>query len=230
VSICIIPARGGSKRIPRKNIKEFFGKPMIAWSIEAARKSHIFSKILVSTDDDEIASIAKAMGAEVPFLRPQELADDYASTGDVMAHACRWIMREGMESAVVCCLYPTAPFVQPSDLKEAISIMEAGNWKYVFTVGEYSSPIFRSFTQDSDGGIKMLFPECFETRSQDLDNVYHDAGMFYMGSLNTWISGVRMFDSHSFPLKIPMWRVQDIDTPEDWDRAELLAASIIKVK
>jgi pseudaminic acid cytidylyltransferase len=230
MSICIIPARGGSKRIPRKNIKDFCGKPMIAWSIEAAQKSNIFSKILVSTDDDEIASLAKSFGVEVPFLRPHELSDDYATTGAVMAHACRWLIDEGIKPESVCCLYPTAPFVQPSDLKEALSIIESGNWKYVFTVGEYSSPIFRSFTREPDGGAKMLFPEHFETRSQDLDSVYHDAGMFYIGLLDAWIEGVRMFDSHSFPLKISEWRVQDIDTPEDWDRAEILAASILKIK
>jgi pseudaminic acid cytidylyltransferase len=230
MSICIIPARGGSKRIPRKNIKDFCGKPMIAWSIEAAKKSNIFSKILVSTDDEEIASLAKSFGVEVPFLRPHDLADDYATTGAVMAHACQWIKDEGISSESVCCLYPTAPFVQPSDLKEALSLIETGNWKYVFTVGEYSSPIFRSFIQKPDGGIKMLFPENFETRSQDLENVYHDAGMFYFGSLGTWIERVKVFDSLSFPLKIPSWRVQDIDTKDDWVRAELVAASILKIK
>lgn len=230
MNICIIPARGGSKRIPRKNIKEFYGKPMISWSIKAAQESNIFGRILVSTDDEEIAYIARSMGVEVPFVRPQDLSDDYVPTGDVMAHACRWIMSEGMEEAIVCCLYPTAPFVQPSDLRLALKIMGTGNWEYVFTVGEYSSPVFRSFTQDPDGGVKMLFPEFFETRSQDLENVFYDAGMFYMGSVNTWIAGSKMFANHSFPIKIPIWRVQDIDTPEDWDRAELLAKSILRRK
>jgi pseudaminic acid cytidylyltransferase len=226
----VIPARGGSKRIPRKNIKDFHGKPMIAWSIEAAQKASIFSKIIVSTDDNEIADIAKKMGAEVPFVRPRGLSDDYATTGDVMSHACKWMTDNGIKPTVVCCLYPTAPFVEASDLIEGLRLMSSGNWKYVFSVGEYSSPVFRSFEQDATCGVKMLFPEYFETRSQDLPNVYHDAGMFYMGSLNTWIRGVKIFDKHSFPLKIPQWRVQDIDTPDDWDRAEILAASILNIK
>jgi pseudaminic acid cytidylyltransferase len=230
LTICVIPARGGSKRIPRKNIKDFHGKPMIAWSIEAAQKASIFSKIIVSTDDNEIADIAKKMGAEVPFVRPRGLSDDYATTGDVMSHACKWMTDNGIKPTVVCCLYPTAPFVEASDLIEGLRLMSSGNWKYVFSVGEYSSPVFRSFEQDATCGVKMLFPEYFETRSQDLPNVYHDAGMFYMGSLNTWIRGVKIFDKHSFPLKIPQWRVQDIDTPDDWDRAEILAASILNIK
>ena len=228
MTICIIPARGGSKRIPKKNIKKFFGRPMIAWSIEAAQKSKIFSRIIVSTDDDEIAAIANSLGADVPFMRPQELADDYTSTGDVMAHACRWIVDEGMSPEVICCLYPTAPFIQSSDLEQALAIMATGNWEYVFTVGEYASPVFRSFTQDPAGGVKMLFPECFETRSQDLDNVYHDAGMFYMGMLDAWIMGARVLDKHAIPMKIPSWRVQDIDTPEDWRRAELMYQVLMK--
>lgn len=230
MSICVIPARGGSKRIPRKNIKEFFGKPMIAWSIEAAKNSGIFSKILVSTDDDEITYIAKSFGAEVPFLRPKELADDYTPTGDVMCHACKWIMDQGFDTSIVCCLYPTAPFVKPSDFNKAFCEIKSGNWEYVFTVGEFSSSIFRSFTQEPNGGVQMLFPEYFETRSQDLDNVYHDAGMFYMGYLDSWIKGSRMFGSSSFPLKIPSWRVLDIDSKEDWERAELLAPLIIGAK
>ncbi|MDA9842430.1 pseudaminic acid cytidylyltransferase [Gammaproteobacteria bacterium] len=228
MSICIIPARGGSKRIARKNIKYFCGKPMIAWSIQAAQKSNIFSEILISTDDEEIATLAESFGAKSPFLRPSDLADDYATTGAVMAHACQWIKDEGIKSKFVCCLYPTAPFVQPSELKEALSIIETGNWKYVFTAGEYSSPIFRSFTQELNGGIKMLFPKNFETRSQDFENVYHDAGMFYFGSLDTWIKGDKVFDCSSFPLKIPSWRVQDIDTNDDWVRAEMLASLILK--
>jgi pseudaminic acid cytidylyltransferase len=223
MTICVIPARGGSKRIPRKNVKEFCGKPMIAWSIEAAQNSNIFSKILVSTDDDEIASIARSMGAEVPFVRPQELADDFATTGDVMAHACRWIIDEGIESRVICCLYPTAPFVKPRDLEDALTIIETGIWEYVFSVGEHSSPVYRSLTQGTVGGVKMLFPEYFETRSQDLPSVYYDAGMFYMGVLDAWVKKLPVFGEYAYPMVIPATRVQDIDTPEDWTNAELLA-------
>ena len=222
MTICVIPARGGSKRIPRKNIKDFHGKPMIAWSIEAAQKANIFSKILVSTDDDEIAHIAKSMGAEVPFLRPKELSDDYATTGNVMSHVSQWMIQAGLTPDVVCCLYPTAPFVQSSDLVEAHRIIISEDWQYVFSVCEYSSPVFRSFEKNANGGIKMLFPECFETRSQDFPNIFHDAGMFYMGTLDAWSSGLPVFGEYAFPIKIPSWRAQDIDTPEDWKRAELM--------
>ena len=228
MTICVIPARGGSKRIPRKNIKEFHGKPMIAWSIEAAQKANIFSKILVSTDDDEIAHIAKSMGAEVPFLRPKELSDDYATTGNVMSHASQWMIQAGLTSDVICCLYPTAPFVQSSDLVEAHRIIISEDWQYVFSVCEYSSPVFRSFEKNANGGIRMLFPECFETRSQDLPNVFHDSGMFYMGTLDAWSTGLPAFGEYSFPIIIPSWRVQDIDTPEDWKRAELMYQALKK--
>ena len=229
MSICVIPARGGSKRIPRKNIKTFCGKPMITWSIEAAQKSNIFSQIIVSTDDNEIATLAKSMGADVPFIQPREFADDFTPTGDVMAHACRWMMGEGMSPSLICCLYPTAPFVKPSDLEQAAAIMATGNWKYVFTVSEYSSPVFRSFTQDPGGGVSMLFPEHFDTRSQDLPSVYHDAGMFCMGTLDAWVKRFRVFGEYAYPMKIPSCRVQDIDTPEDWDRAEILAKTILTI-
>ena len=227
MTICVIPARGGSKRIPRKNIKDFHGKPMIAWSIEAARKSSIFSKIIVSTDDNEIADIAKKMGAEVPFVRPRGLSDDYATTGDVMSHACKWMTDNGIKPAVVCCLYPTAPFVEASDLIEGLRLMSSGNWKYVFSVGEYSSPVFRSFEQAASGGVKMLFPENFSTRSQDLPSVFHDAGMFYMGTSDDWITGLPIFGEYAFPIKIPSCRVQDIDTHEDWLRAEIMAQHLL---
>lgn len=222
MTICIIPARGGSKRIPKKNIKNFFGRPMIAWSIEAAQKSKIFSRIIVSTDDDEIAHIAKSMGAEVPFLRTKELSDDYATTGNVMSHASQWMIQAGLTPDVICCLYPTAPFVQSSDLVEAHRIIISEDWQYVFSVCEYSSPVFRSFEKNANGSVKMLFPECFETRSQDFPNVFHDSGMFYMGTLDAWSAGLPVFGEYAFPIKIPSWRAQDIDTPEDWKRAELM--------
>lgn len=226
MKICVIPARGGSKRIPRKNIKDFLGKPMIAWSIEAAQKASIFSKIIVSTDDNEIANVAKKMGAEVPFIRPDSLSDDYSTTGDVMSHACKWMKDNEIKPTVVCCLYPTAPLIEASDLVEGLRVMSLGNWKYVFSVCEYSSPVFRSFEQEVNGGIKMLFPENFSTRSQDLPSVFHDAGMFYIGTFDSWITGLPVFGNYTFPLKIPSFRVKDIDTPEDWLIAELLAKAI----
>ncbi len=223
MSICVIPARGGSKRIPRKNIKLFHNKPMIAWSIEAAIKSGIFKKIIVSTDDPEIAEIAIANGAEVPFMRPSNISDDYTNTIDVISHACNWAKDEGLSIETVCCLYATAPFVRASDLKKAYEVLNSGDWQYVFSTGEYSSPIFRSFKKENEGGVKMFFPEHFETRSQDLPQALFDAGMFYMATSNAWIENLRIFDNHSYPIIIPSYRIQDIDTPQDWERAEILA-------
>jgi pseudaminic acid CMP-transferase len=223
MTICIIPARGGSKRIPKKNIKDFNGKPMIQWSIEAAVASNVFDNILVSTDDYEIAEIAKNLGVEVPFIRPKELSDDYTNTTDVIAHATKWAINEGLDASIVCCLYATAPFVLPSDLVEANRIITSESWQYVFSASEFSSPIFRSFEQLESGGVKMFYPHHFETRSQDLPQAMFDAGMFYMARGEAWLEGLKIFDDYSFPLKIPSWRVQDIDTPEDWDRAVVIA-------
>ena len=223
MTICVIPARGGSKRIPRKNIKDFNGKPMIQWSIEAAFASNIFNNIVVSTDDSEIAEIAKDLGAEVPFIRPKDLSDDYTNTTDVIAHATRWAFNEGIDASIVCCLYATSPFVLPSDLKEAHRIITSQRWQYVFSASEFSSPIFRSFEQIENGGVKMFYPEHFESRSQDLPQALFDAGMFYMARSDAWLKGLKIFDDHSFPFLIPSWRVQDIDTPEDWERAVLMA-------
>lgn len=222
MKIAVIPARGGSKRIPRKNIKDFCGKPMIAWSIEAAKASRLFDHIIVSTDDAEIAEVAKQWGAEIPFMRPDELSDDYAGTTEVIAHAVQWAINQGFDVDAVCCLYATAPFVQVADLKRGWEALESGHWAYAFTVTDFAAPIFRSFKQTCDGGIEMFFPEYFSTRSQDLPAALHDAGQFYWGRTNAWLEGIRIFDRHSFPVVIPRWRVQDIDTPEDWFRAELV--------
>lgn len=221
MKIAVIPARGGSKRIPRKNIKNFCGKPMIAWSIEAAKASALFDHILVSTDDAEIADIAKQWGAEVPFMRPVELSDDHAGTTEVIAHATRWALEQGFDVDAVCCIYATAPFVQAKDLKRGLAALESGNWAYAFTVTDFAAPIFRSFKQNAEGGIEMFYPEHFSTRSQDLPTALHDAGQFYWGRPSAWIEGKRIFDRHSTPVVIPRWRVQDIDTQDDWIRAEL---------
>lgn len=229
MKIAIIPARGGSKRIPRKNIKDFCGKPMIAWSIEAAKASGLFDHIIVSTDDDEIAEVAKQWGAEVPFMRPAELSNDYAGTTAVIAHAAQWALDQGLEAEAVCCIYATAPFVQVDDLQRGWEALESGDWAYAFTVTDYAAPIFRSFKRTSEGGIEMFFPEHFSTRSQDLPSALHDAGQFYWGRPSAWIEGKRVFDRHSTPIVIPRWRVQDIDNEEDWLRAEILAAVINKI-
>lgn len=222
MKIAIIPARGGSKRIPRKNIKPFAGKPMIAWSIEAAITSGLFDRIIVSTDDLEIATVAKKFGAEVPFTRPDELSDDHTGTTEVIAHATQWALDQGLDLSAVCCLYATAPFVQVADLQRGWEALESGDWAYAFTVTDFAAPIFRSFKQTPEGGLEMFFPEHFDARSQDLPNALHDAGQFYWGRPIAWLEGKRIFDRYSKPVVIPRWRVQDIDTLEDWFRAELI--------
>lgn len=225
--IAVIPARGGSKRIPRKNIKVFSGKPMIAWSIEAAKAAGLFEHIIVSTDDAEIAEIAKAWGAEVPFMRPAELSNDYAGTTEVIAHATRWALDQGWSVTAVCCIYATAPFIQVMDIKRGLEMLESGDWAYAIAVTNFAAPIFRSFHEHVDGGIEMFFPEHFLTRSQDLPLALHDAGQFYWGRPAAWIEGKRGLDRHSVMVKIPRWRVQDIDDEDDWKRAELLAPLIM---
>lgn len=222
MKIAVIPARGGSKRIPRKNVKDFCGKPMIARSIEVTKASGLFDKIIVSTDDDEIAAIAKCYGAEVPFVRPLELSDDYAGTTEVIAHSTRWLIEQGYTISAVCCVYATAPFLQVDDLKAGLKLLESGSWNYTFSATDFASTIFRSFRERSDGGIEMFFPEYFSTRSQDLPIALHDAGQFYWGRPFAWVEGRRIFDRNSLPVVIPRWRVQDIDTHDDWMRAEFI--------
>ena len=225
--IAVIPARGGSKRIPRKNIKSFNDKPMIAWSIEAAKSSGLFERIIVSTDDAEIAKVSKQFGAEVPFTRPAELSNDFAATTEVIAHAALWAIDQGLDLESVCCIYATAPFVQVEDIKRGCEALDSGDWDYAFTVTDFVAPIFRSFKQTEQGGLEMFFPENFGARSQDLPIALHDAGQFYWGRPEAWIEGKRIFDHRSKPIVIPRWRVQDIDTPEDWDCAEILAPVIM---
>ncbi|MBK1633382.1 pseudaminic acid cytidylyltransferase [Thiohalocapsa halophila] len=222
MNLCVIPARGGSKRIPRKNIRGFCGKPMIAWSIAAAQESGLFEHIIVSTDDEEIAAVAGAHGAEVPFCRPAELSDDYAGTTAVISNAVHWAIHAGWSADAVCCLYATAPFVEAADLRAGLERLQSGNWAFCFTATHFASPIFRSFQQTESGGLEMFFPEHFNKRSQDLPEALHDAGQFYWGRPEAWTQGLRIFDRHSTPLVLPRWRVQDIDTVDDWYRAEIL--------
>jgi len=222
MKIAVIPARGGSKRIPRKNIKVFCGKPMIAWSIEAARASGLFDQIIVSTDDAEIATVAKAYGAHVPFMRPEDLANDHAGTIPVIAHATHWLEAAGQAPSAVCCIYAAAPFVQPADLKQGLEILDSGPWEYVFSATSFGFPIFRSFKRHADGSVEMFFPQHFETRSQDLPEAFHDAGQFYWGRPGAWTGNKRIFDRWSNAVMLPRWRVQDIDCAEDWERAEVL--------
>lgn len=220
--VAIIPARGGSKRIPRKNIREFCGKPMIAWSISTAFKSQIFDRIIVSTDDAEIAAVAQSLGADVPFMRPPELSDDHAGTTVVIAHAIESLRQQGFNPDPVCCIYATAPFISSDDLHQGLKLLKESDAHFAFSVTTYAFPIQRAIRLTSGGRMEMFQPEHFRTRSQDLEDAYHDAGQFYWGRADTWCSGEPIFGPHSAPVVIPRLRVQDIDTPEDWERAELM--------
>lgn len=223
--VAVIPARGGSKRIAGKNIRDFRGKPIIAWSIDAARNSRLFDLVIVSTDDPQIAEVAKRFGADVPFVRPPELSDDHTGTIPVIAHATRWLQEHGHSPSAVCCIYATAPLIQVRDLTEALTKLEGGGWQYVFSATTFAYPIFRAFEQVDDH-LQMIFPEHFSTRSQDLPEALHDAGQFYWGLPEAWIERKKIFDKWSAVVRLPHWRVQDIDTHEDWARAEAIAATL----
>ena len=220
--IAIIPARGGSKRISRKNVKNFCGKPMIAWSIEAAEASGCFDKILVSTDDREIGNIAEEYGAEVPFMRPAELSDDFTGTISVIRHAIKWIQVHVGAVEYACCIYATAPFVAPQDLLKGWDLISQQSIDYAFSVTSYSFPIQRAIRIAENGTIAMFNPDHFATRSQDLEDAWHDAGQFYWGTAEAWCRERAIFGERSVPVLLPRHRVQDIDTAEDWVRAEWL--------
>lgn len=227
MKLCVLPARGGSQRIPRKNILPFLGKPMIAWPITAALKSQLFDRVWVSTDDSEIAAVATEFGAEVPFLRPASLADDQVGITEVVAHAIEWVIQQGLPIELVCCLLPTAPLIQESDLRRGLEVIETGDWFYCFSATQYVAPIFRAFQQTEKGGVQMIYPQHFHTRSQDLPRVLHDAGQFYWGTASAWLRREVVFSDRSFPLTIPHWRVQDIDDMDDWKRAEMVGRWIL---
>lgn len=220
--LAVIPARGGSKRIPRKNIKLFCGKPMIAWSIDAALQSGCFDEVVVSTDDQEIAEVALAYGATVPFIRPASLADDHTGTIPVVRHAIEWFQQSGRSPVQVCCIYATAPFIQVDDLRRGLELLRTSDCSYAFSVTSYPFPIQRAVRITSQGRVEMFRPEHFRTRSQDLDEAWHDAGQFYWGTAQAWIEELMMFTPASAPVRLPRHLVQDIDTAEDWRRAELM--------
>jgi pseudaminic acid cytidylyltransferase len=226
--LAVIPARGGSKRIPRKNIKEFNGKPIIAWSIEAARQSGCFDRIVVSTDDEEIADVARKWGADAPFIRLPELSDDYTGTVPVIAHAIQWQQENGEGPSEVCCIYATAPFIRVADLQLGLQLLEQTSCDYVFAVTNYASPIQRAFRITEKPRVEMINPGHFNTRSQDLEEAYHDAGQFYWGRAESWLAGKLIFSSNSVPILLPRYLVQDIDTSDDWVRAELMFNALQK--
>ena len=222
MKLAIIPARGGSKRIPRKNIKLFCAKPMIAWSIEAALQSGCFDQVIVSTDDAEIAEVARRYGATVPFMRPAELSDDHTGTLPVIRHAIEWVNAQGQPVEQACCLYATAPFVSAEDINRGLDILDATQSDYAFSVTSYAFPIQRAIRLNAEGRVEMFNPEHFNTRSQDLEEAFHDAGQFYWGKADAWLQGRMIFSPGSVPVRLPPHRVQDIDTQEDWVRAEWL--------
>ncbi|MBK6850100.1 MAG: pseudaminic acid cytidylyltransferase [Burkholderiales bacterium] len=226
--IAVIPARGGSKRIPRKNIKDFAGKPMLAYAIEAAQLSGCFTRIIVSTDDAEIARVAYDLGAEVPFVRPPDLADDHTPTVPVIAHALRACTQQGDSSVRrACCIYPGVPFLVASDIQAAANLLGDEPNTYVFPVCDYPSPIQRALRLVGGGRLSAMHPQYTQTRTQDLEPAVHDAGQFYYGSVDAWLRGLNLH-AHGVGLHIPHWRVVDIDTPEDWKRAELLHAALVR--
>ncbi len=217
--VAVIPARGGSKRIPRKNIRPFAGKPMIAHSIEAARAAALFERIIVSTDDEEIAAVAREHGAEVPFLRPPEISGDHAGTAEVVIHALEQLRREGPVTRI-CCLYATAPFVRPEDLRAGYEKLVSHDVAAVFSVTTFPFPIFRALQLREDGRLAMIWPEHRLTRSNDLPEAYHDAGQFYWLDPDRLLAERTLYPPDAMPVILPRWRVQDIDTPEDWETAE----------
>jgi pseudaminic acid cytidylyltransferase len=220
--LAIIPARGGSKRIPLKNIKQIGGKPIIAWSIAAAQQSGCFDRIIVSTDDPDIARVAKAHGAEAPFVRPPELSDDHTGTIPVIAHAIGWQNEHGQAVSQACCIYATAPFLQAQDLQRGLSVLQASSAQYAFSVTSYAFPIQRAIRITPEHRVAMFQPEHFGSRSQDFEEAWHDAGQFYWGEASAWLAGKSLFSQDAAPVPLPRHRVQDIDTPEDWQRAEWL--------
>lgn len=223
--VAIIPARGGSKRIPKKNIKDFLGKPIISYSIKAAISSNLFDKVIVSTDSDEIAQISMEYGAEVPFVRPIELSGDFLGTHEVVGHTIRWLedLREKVDYA--CCIYATAPMIQVNDLIKGYNLVKNGNWESVIAATKYSYPVFRSFEKLPDGGLQMVFPEHYNSRSQDLPDVYHDAGQFYWAKAQSWKKKPSSFSENNTIIELPNYLVQDIDTLEDWNKAEKIYES-----
>ena len=224
-NICIIPARGSSKRIPKKNIKLFCDKPLIAYSIETALKSNLFEKVIVSTDSEEIAEVAKKYGAEVPFMRPKELSDDYSTSGEAVNHAIEFLKNRGEEFCYVCTIYATAPFLQVEYLKQGFEALQNSDAKMAFSVTSMPFPIQRTFKITPDGRCQMFTPEYFSSRSQDLEEAYQDAGQFY------WVDTTKewkdiAFGSQSIPIVLPRYLVQDIDTMEDFKRAELMYKAV----
>jgi pseudaminic acid cytidylyltransferase len=226
VKIAVIPARGGSKRIPRKNIRSFCGKPIIAYSIAAAQQTGLFDQVVVSTDDEEIASIARTFGATTPFVRPKEIADDFTGTNAVVKHAVAWFNAQSHDVTHACCLYATAPLVQAQYIAEGYEALSRSDAAFAFSVTSYAFPIQRAVRITPEGRVDAIYPEHRMTRSQDLEHVYHDAGQFYWGTARAFLEDMPLFAPHSVGVILPRHLVQDIDTLEDWNQAELMYGAI----
>jgi pseudaminic acid cytidylyltransferase len=222
MNIAVIPARGGSKRIPRKNIKVFDGLPMIAYAISAALSSELFDQVIVSTDDDEIANVARLYGALAPFKRPTELSDDQTITVPVIGHATNWAIDQGFKVKATCCIYPCVPFLTSEVLKDAYQLFVNKNAEYVYPVVPFHSSPWRGMTLPKEGPMQFIFPNYELTRTQDLPICYHDAGMFYWGKASAWVSGLPMH-SNGHGYVMDGFNLVDIDTVEDWSRAERIA-------
>jgi len=222
-SVCVIPARGGSKRIPHKNVKDFHGKPMIAYSVEAALHSNLFSEVIVSTDDDKIKEVATKWGARVPFHRPANLSDDHTPLAGVLEHALRYLMIEEKKMIEsVCCILATAPFIEVDDLKMGAKILRESKASAVVPVTSFPFPIFRALEIDKSNTLGMVWPEHELTRSNDLPETFHDVGQFYWLRVEEFLASKRIYAKDAQALVLPRHRVQDIDTPEDWERAEFI--------
>lgn len=219
--LAVIPARGGSKRIPRKNVRLFHGKPIIAYSIEAALASGLFDRVVVSTDDQDIADCARQWGAEAPFWRPAHLADDLTGTNAVVRHAADWAEASGAPARELCCIYATAPFVTADDLRAAHALLRPGI-DFVFAATHFNFPVQRALLGDATGMVTPMFPQWIRMRSQDLPEALHDAGQFYWGRPESFARYDLIFEARAMAYELPRERVQDIDTPADWNRAEQL--------
>lgn len=221
--VAVIPARGGSKRIARKNIRPFLGTPLLQRTIAVLTKAALFDRIVVSTDDEEIAALAIAAGAEAPFRRPAELADDHTGARPVIIHAIETLERDSAVTlGPVCIVYPTAVSIEPDDIRESFGQLESDSVDFVFSAAGFDAPIQRALRRLPDGTCELMWPEHTHTRSQDLEEAYHDAGQFYWGHRRAWLAGTPVFAAKSRMHILPRWRVQDIDTEEDWTRAELI--------
>jgi len=220
--VAVIPARGGSKRIPRKNIRSFCGQPVIAYSIRAARESGLFDRVIVSTDDEEVAAVARGCGGETPFVRPAQLADDHTGTDAVVRHCLLWLAERGQPADCACCIYAAAPFIRIEDLHEGYRQLCATNKAFAFAITTFEFPLQRALRRRADGTVEAFWPEHSETRSQDLEHAWHDAGQFYWGKAQAFIDEVPAYSAASIGIPVPRYLVQDIDTPEDWTRAELM--------